>query len=387
MTPRDQTNVPDRYARQRLIPSWNQEALAAATILVAGAGALGNEVIKNLALLGVGHVLILDRDRIEESNLSRTVLFRPADVGAWKAQVAATAARAMNPAMRVTEVVGDIRRVLGLGRVHRCTLVLGCLDNQGARLLLNRMCMAAGVPYLDGAMWAMGGEVRAFLDVQHACFDCTLSPAERTHLWVRYSCSGGLQPADEAAMDAAPAATTITTTAIIAGILTQEAVRLMCGELLPSGSALVYNGVSGKLFRTTLRRDPQCQSHSPVDWADVRPLHAPAAAITARAVLLRAQPDLDGLPVLDLGRDLLGAFVCPTCGTREERGLPAWQVPAAEATCPTCGTSRTSEMVSSVTLDDPMAAWTLAQLGIPDGEVISVRGHEMVVSFEVLSDE
>jgi glutamyl-tRNA reductase len=70
----------DRYARQRLIPSWQQESLKQATVLVGGAGALGNEVIKNLALLGIGRLIILDRDTIEVSNLSRTVLFRPLSV-------------------------------------------------------------------------------------------------------------------------------------------------------------------------------------------------------------------------------------------------------------------------------------------------------------------
>ena len=61
----------DRYARFRLIAWWDQQKLAAAKVLVVGAGALGNEVLKNLCLLGVGHVYVVDFDTIEESNLSR----------------------------------------------------------------------------------------------------------------------------------------------------------------------------------------------------------------------------------------------------------------------------------------------------------------------------
>ena len=75
----------DRYGRLRLIPWWRQEKLAAARVLVVGAGALGNEVVKNLALLGVGTILIIDRDVVEPSNLSRSVLFRLADGGRPKA--------------------------------------------------------------------------------------------------------------------------------------------------------------------------------------------------------------------------------------------------------------------------------------------------------------
>ncbi|MCS7032853.1 MAG: ThiF family adenylyltransferase, partial [Phycisphaerae bacterium] len=64
----------DRFARFRLIGWWDQQKLGAAKVVVIGAGALGNEIIKNLALLGVGNVLICDKDRIEHSNLSRSVL-------------------------------------------------------------------------------------------------------------------------------------------------------------------------------------------------------------------------------------------------------------------------------------------------------------------------
>lgn len=367
----------DRYARQRLIPAWDQAALSSATVLVAGAGALGNETLKNLALAGVGHLLLLDMDRIEASNLSRTVLFRPDDVGASKAQRAADAVQQMNPDVRVTVLDGDLRAVLGLGRLRRCTLALGCFDNQGARSLLNRMCIAAEVPLLDAAMWALGGEVRAFLSPETACFDCTLLPDEREQLWLRYSCSGGLRPV----ATTVPEPTTITTTAVLGGLLSHEAVRLLCGNPPESGSALVYNGLRGHLSRTSFTRDPQCRSHTPLDWSRIVPLDTPAATCTARAVLVQAQPALDGPPVLDLGRDLLLAFDCPACGRHEARGQLAALVDETEACCPWCGAQRVGTIRSSVSLDDPTADWTLARLGIPDGECISVRGRETIVTF------
>ena len=86
-----------------------------AKIVVIGAGALGNEIIKNLALLGIGNVFIADIDRIENSNLSRSVLYRESDAGGFKATVAARAAKEIYPQMKSPAFNGDIVHDLGLG--------------------------------------------------------------------------------------------------------------------------------------------------------------------------------------------------------------------------------------------------------------------------------
>src|SRR5689334_21620646 len=104
----------DRYSRLRLIPWWRQEKLAAAKVLVVGAGALGNEVVKNLALVGVGTTYVIDRDAIETSNLSRSVLFRTSDGGRPKARVVAERAREINPEVAFHWLRGDVINDLGL---------------------------------------------------------------------------------------------------------------------------------------------------------------------------------------------------------------------------------------------------------------------------------
>src|SRR3954466_7658688 len=96
----------DRFHRFKLIGWWDQRKLAEAKVVVIGAGALGNEILKNLALLGVGNVLVAAMDRIENSNLSRSVLYRATDNGQFKATVAARAAKDIYPEMKVAAFNG-----------------------------------------------------------------------------------------------------------------------------------------------------------------------------------------------------------------------------------------------------------------------------------------
>src|SRR5947199_3345390 len=105
----------DRFHRFRLISWWDQAKLSRAKVLVVGAGALGNEIVKNLALLGVGNVLIADMDRIENSNLSRSILYRASDNGQLKADVAARVAREIYPAIKVHPFNGNVVYDLGMG--------------------------------------------------------------------------------------------------------------------------------------------------------------------------------------------------------------------------------------------------------------------------------
>ena len=91
----------NRFSRFELIRWWDQKRLTNAKILVIGAGALGNEIIKNLALLGIGNIIVVDFDKIEPSNLSRSVLFRERDRGRFKAEVAAERAKDLYPDLKI----------------------------------------------------------------------------------------------------------------------------------------------------------------------------------------------------------------------------------------------------------------------------------------------
>jgi adenylyltransferase/sulfurtransferase len=369
----------DRYARQRLVRWWDQDLLRSARVLVGGAGALGNELLKNLALLGVGRLLVIDFDRVEYSNLSRTVLFREADVGRPKADAAAEALGRLNPDVRVRAVAGDLFYDVGLGHYRHSALAVGCLDNLAARAQMGLCCALAGIPFLDGGMWSLGGEARWFLAGAGPCFDCTLADDDRARADERRSCTGFRGPDRP---EAGPAATLASTAAIVGGLLAQEAAKWLCRQPVAAGRALVYNGQALTLHRAELPRNPDCRSaHRP--YEGVVELPRGAADLTPRELFTLAGGE--GL-VLELGRDFLGALHCDACGRRHEVGRPLGQVPEEERSCPRCGALRRPEVVRTLDGASPYLDVPLARLGVPPAEVLAVHGGGGLRLFELTAD-
>src|SRR5205814_650986 len=107
----------------------DQEKVSGSAVVVVGAGAVGNEVLKNLCLLGVGKIHVIDFDKIEEHNLTRTVLFNIGDVGKHKAETAAHACRQIDPNVNVSFSVGDVWESMPLSELRSYDAVLCCVDN------------------------------------------------------------------------------------------------------------------------------------------------------------------------------------------------------------------------------------------------------------------
>jgi molybdopterin/thiamine biosynthesis adenylyltransferase len=374
----------ERYDRQQRIEGWNQSALSAARVIVAGAGALGNEVIKNLSLLGIGHILILDFDRVELSNLSRTALFRERDVGRAKAEVAAERAAELNSEIRVRYINGDLFADIGLGFYRHADLVVGALDNLGARSQVGLSCGLAGIPFLDGGMWAWGGEVRWFKGgAEETCFECTMSDEDRKFAFERRSCTGFRQSDNEEAARRVP--TLISTSALIGGLLAQEAARYLCGWEIQGGEALVYNGLKLTLHRSALPRDPQCPYHKP--YEHVTELQGSGANMTtAQEILQVAEAGADERCTLELGRDFLLGFRCSSCGSHEDVNAPLNRLDETSSACPGCGSNREAQLINSVESGGPCAKRTLNGLGVPPGEVLAVRAGEHLRLYELTGD-
>ena len=134
----DTTAEDGRFSRFELIGWWDQQKLSNSNVVVIGAGAIGNELVKNLALLGIGNLFIADLDTIENSNLSRSVLYRAADCGRLKADVAAERARDIFPEMKTQSFNGNVVYDLGLGIYRWADVILGGLDNREARVAINQ---------------------------------------------------------------------------------------------------------------------------------------------------------------------------------------------------------------------------------------------------------
>lgn len=139
----------DRYSRHALIDWFSQEQVSALRVAVIGAGAVGNEVVKNLALLGAGEIHVCDLDKIENHNLTRSVLFREADIGRYKSIVAAEAAMTMDPNIRCMSYVGDFWDNMTIEMASSLDVVFCCVDNFEARVKLNTLCFLAETDFVN----------------------------------------------------------------------------------------------------------------------------------------------------------------------------------------------------------------------------------------------
>lgn len=356
-----------RFDRFRLIGWWDQARLARAKVLVVGAGALGNEIIKNLALLGVGNVLVADMDRIENSNLSRSALYRASDNGKLKADVAARAAKDIYPEMNVHAFNGNVVYDLGMGAFRWADVIIGGLDNREARLAINRACFRLGRPWIDGAIEHINGTARVFIP-DGPCYECTMSDTDWRLLQHRRSCNLLSRPE----MEGGKTPTTPTVSSIIAGVQTQEAVKLLHGLDVIAGRGWVFNGLTCEAYAIEYQRKESCYSHDALD--EVIALPERAGTMTVAALLAEARRRLGPGAELELARDVLEKLVCPRCGQAEELFASLGRVPADKAWCPRCPDVR-REVVTFYKIrgDESFVGRTMAEIGVPPFDVVIAR--------------
>lgn len=164
-----------------------QRKLQALNVFVVGAGALGCEFLKNLALMGVacgdGTVTVTDDDQIERSNLSRQFLFRDWDIGQPKSTCAGRAAQKINPALRVrplqNRVSPDTEDVFDDAFWESLDVVVNALDNVKARLYVDQRCVYFGRPLLESG--TLGPKCNTQMVVPHLTenYGASRDPPER----------------------------------------------------------------------------------------------------------------------------------------------------------------------------------------------------------------
>ena len=373
----------DRYSRMRLIAWWNQEKLAAAKILVVGAGALGNEVLKNLALLGVGRIYLVDFDHIEQSNLTRSVLFRRRDCGRLKAEAAAEAVRDINPDTHIMPLPVNVMTDVGLGLFRDVDVVIGCLDNREARLWVNRCCWKVDTPWIDGGIQEISGVVKVFVPPESACYECGMTENDYRLINIRYSCP--LLRQEDLLAGKVPTAPTISS--MIGGLQTQEALKLIHGLPVSAGQALIYNGVTNQFYSTRFQRKEDCLSHETYDPVVELPLRA-AEATAGKLFEAARQATGEPLesPCLVLDRDLVESIDCAPCGTSRPVMKPLLLTGMQEAICEECGNQARPVISHLIQEGSALAANTLAALGVPAYDMVRIRAGGVERAFLLAAD-
>jgi sulfur-carrier protein adenylyltransferase/sulfurtransferase len=155
----------DRYSRQSVLPevgAAGQARLGAATVLVVGAGGLGCAVLQYLAAAGVGRLIVVDHDAVEESNLHRQPLYRMSDLGQLKVHAARAALLAMNPQLSIDAVAERLTAANAAQHVRRAQLVIDAADSLAVTYLLSDACQRSNLPLVSASVLGLAGYVGAF---------------------------------------------------------------------------------------------------------------------------------------------------------------------------------------------------------------------------------
>ncbi len=156
-------NNRERYSRQLLLPEIGkdgQEKIASATVAIVGVGALGTVAAELLARAGVGTMVLIDRDIVEESNLQRQVLFTEEDVGRSKASAGKERLQKINSSLIIEAHPSHLNaKNRALLDAATLTLILDCTDNLRTRFLLNDYARQKKIPWIYAAAIKTGGYV------------------------------------------------------------------------------------------------------------------------------------------------------------------------------------------------------------------------------------
>lgn len=376
------------FDRQERIDWWDQRKLENASVMVVGAGAIGNETLKNLALLGIGNIYIVDFDTISTSNLSRTVLFRKADRGKNKAEIAAyrTQELSLLDDVKVHWFHGDAVWDLGTGLFRAMDVVLGCLDNVETRFALNRQCWLAGTPWIDSGIYELGGHVSVFVPPQPPCYQCAATEQQLLAARKRYSCDDFKR----AATSEGKMPTVQVTSSLVSAIQVQEAVKLLCGQAVKSGHKIYFQGKINDFDVLKLPVNAACTGHVTYPEITALPL---THQVTLREFLQHvSQTELSGPDAtLDFRADrtFVVSVMCRCGKVRLEMNKPAFRILDTDTLCKNCDQRgqmlHANEMPLNKHIEQDFSLsktapkhldMSLTELGIPNRHIVAVQNTD-----------
>lgn len=177
--------VSDRYIGQRSIFGDSvQDLMSKQNYFVVGAGAIGCELLKNFAAIGLGNIYVTDMDSIEKSNLSRQFLFREKDIGKPKSETAALAVKQMNPFINIvpylTKVGPETEDTYSSEFMKNLDCVTNALDNVEARLYIDSRCVTYGLPLIESGTLGTKGNVQVVVPHLTESYGSSQDPPEES---------------------------------------------------------------------------------------------------------------------------------------------------------------------------------------------------------------
>lgn len=248
----------DRYDRSRRTGWLDIDAISRTKVLMVGAGALGNEVAKNLVLSGFEDITVVDMDHVVGSNLNRCLFFSDEDAAERrpKAEALSEGVSEMSDSVHCRPIVARIEDSPG-DMFREVDVVCGCLDNISARIHVNSMAYGNGCPLIDGGMDGFIGRVMVVSPPEGACLQCGMNRSHARVANMRFSCTGR-----DAVFHNPVLAAEITTTSVLGAVMVRECLKQVCGL---HGSAVnnvfYYDGVRNVSEEVEVPLNPDCPVH------------------------------------------------------------------------------------------------------------------------------
>ncbi len=233
------------WARQMIALQEDQQKLRTANALVVGAGALGNEVAKNLVWIGFGKITIVDFDSVEFSNVSRG-LFEKEDIGRNKSEVLDQKLGKNSHYAEVTSISARVEEVDE--ELLKCQVILSALDNMPTRIWLASFCVKHAIPLVDGGIKEFQGRVQAYMP-DGPCLACTI-PMDRYAEVMELK-----NPCEGYEYDAIASFSTVAS--IVAGVQANEAMKIVAGLPYLKG-VLVMDFLKSSYSVMALERNKTC---------------------------------------------------------------------------------------------------------------------------------
>lgn len=230
----------ERYSRQYFVDKIGvkgQEMLLQSKVVIVGGGALGSRSAELLARAGIGNIIIIDRDRIELSNLQRQALYTEEDIGKAKAIVIEERLKKINSSIQIrgiAESLADVNVDL-----LESDLVLDCTDNFEARLLINEYCKKKRMPWVYCAAIKTSGAVMSMTPKGGFCFRCVFQKTERPACT---SATGGILNS---------------TAAMASSIQVAEAMKILTKQK-PSPFLIKFDVWEEDIQKLKVKKDPKC---------------------------------------------------------------------------------------------------------------------------------